>query len=219
MRSSPDLKERTMLTNKDSYVYSVLLIKFFNGSCSTASLRFTNTLPLLMLSWAAYRCLNSIAQSSRLNRTDHGQPSQTSWFIIHSAVNICLFPPLFFYSTLYYTDVLSTYIVVLAYTAFLESNSYNRNVRSILTTITLGISAIFMRQTNAIWVTVFMAAMEWIRSCSTMDYKPFSRYDKNQGLFSWLCASGLFFARGNIHDPPLRNATVMGENGITFVVS
>lgn len=52
---------------------------------------------------------------------EHNNSSWTQLMVQHSAVNIALFPPLFFFSALYYTDVLSTLFVVLFYVTFLSS--------------------------------------------------------------------------------------------------
>lgn len=174
------------------------------AACTAENLRFTNTIALLVLLYTAFKCLNLIHLT-----TAHGQASQTTWYNIHSAVNICLFPPLFFYSALYYTDVPSTCAVLIAYHSFLDRGKGN-SVARIVDIIVVGTIAMLMRQTNVIWVGIFMAGMEWFRSCQTMDYKPFSRFDKDTGVLKWAQTSCIFFARGYIHDLPLANATIMG---------
>ena len=65
-----------------------------------------------------------------------------------SAVVVGIFPLLYFYSFLYYTDPSSTFLVLLAYYAcILERYS---------TSAVLGLVSICFRQSNIIWV-IFMA--------------------------------------------------------------
>jgi alpha-1,2-glucosyltransferase len=75
---------------------------------------------------------------------------------LHHGLNITLFPPLFFFSALYYTDVPSTLSVMTFYLFFLYS--YRSGMSSWLRTpglILLGSISLLFRQTNIFWVTVF----------------------------------------------------------------
>ena len=79
---------------------------------------------------------------------------------LHHALNITLFPPLFFFSALYYTDVPSTLSVVAFYLFFLHS--YRSGISSWLRTpglILLGSISLSFRQTNIFWVAVFPAGV------------------------------------------------------------
>lgn len=78
----------------------------------------------------------------------------------HDALNMTLFPPLFFFSALYYTDVPSTLSVVAFYLFFLYSH------RSAMSPwlrmpglILLGCTSLLFRQTNIFWVAVFPAGI------------------------------------------------------------
>lgn len=77
----------------------------------------------------------------------------------HAAFNICVFPPLFFFYGLYYTDVISAISVLVAYRFHLKSAN-----KSLLVS---GIASLFFRQTNIFWVSVFLGGLEVIRSLAT----------------------------------------------------
>lgn len=77
---------------------------------------------------------------------------------VHIAFNLCLFPPLFFFSGLYYTDVASTLFVLLFFKHFF--NTHSRGMPSLLqslVSILLGLLSLSFRQTNIFWVAVFPA--------------------------------------------------------------
>ncbi|KAJ4319609.1 glucosyltransferase [Neodidymelliopsis sp. IMI 364377] len=80
-----------------------------------------------------------------------------------TAFNIASFPPLFFFGALYYTDVMSTAAVLLSYQAFLNTTTKLRsstgNVLDHLITVSIGVVALFFRQTNIFWVAVFPAGL------------------------------------------------------------
>ncbi|KAL8935211.1 MAG: hypothetical protein Q9216_005539 [Gyalolechia sp. 2 TL-2023] len=73
----------------------------------------------------------------------------------HAVFNICLFPPLFFFYGLYYTDVWSA-LAVLTTVQF-----YQRKWRKFL--VAAGIASLFFRQTNIFWVAVYLGGSEVIR--------------------------------------------------------
>ena len=81
----------------------------------------------------------------------HGQKEGYSELLgLWSSFNISLLPPLFFPSLLYYTDPLSTCLVLLTYTLHLSD-------RPLLASLA-GFFSILCRQTNIVWV--FLAAAE-----------------------------------------------------------
>ena len=86
-----------------------------------------------------------------------GTPNQhTLLLIYHSALNIALFPPLLFFSALYYTDVPSTLSVLIFYWFFLSSHKRNTSpwLRAPVLII-LGAVSLLFRQTNIFWVAIF----------------------------------------------------------------
>lgn len=83
------------------------------------------------------------------------------WF---KAFNIITFPPLFFFSALFYTDVASTIIVYLFFQLFLDRlMSKQENQRKEIIQVVLGIGALLFRQTNVFWVAIFPAGLAIIQ--------------------------------------------------------
>ena len=130
-------------------------------------LRATNCLTLLLVLPAAHDCRRSITKRPTKKRGDssNAQDLTINWDAVHTAVNMCLFPPIFFFSGLYYTDVLSTFVVIKAYDHFLKGQDRQTGSlsRGILT-FGIGAIALLMRQTNIFWVAVFMGGLELARS-------------------------------------------------------
>lgn len=77
----------------------------------------------------------------------------------HAAFNICVFPPLFFFYGLYYTDVISAISVLVTYRFYLKGA--NKSL------VIAGIASLFFRQTNIFWVSVFLGGLEINRSLAT----------------------------------------------------
>jgi alpha-1,2-glucosyltransferase len=74
----------------------------------------------------------------------------------HAAFNICLFPPLFFFYGLYYTDVVSALLVLMAYRFHLQQA--NKSL------VLAGLASLLFRQTNIFWVAIFLGGIEANRS-------------------------------------------------------
>jgi len=115
---------------------------------------------------------------------------------LHTAFNICLFPPLFFFTGLYYTDVASTVSVMACWSHFIRV--YMRGEPSFisgLTTVLLGLISLSFRQTNIFWVSLFPAA---ILITSKIDMGAEEGVDEDGGLL----------------DPPVRESTVDGKSAM-----
>lgn len=85
-------------------------------------------------------------------------------WLSHTVLNICLFPPLFFFSGLYYTDVLALLVVVEAYNWDLKRASGNGySVLYTLGFVVFGLAALVCRQTNIFWVSVFLGGLQVVR--------------------------------------------------------
>ncbi|KAL1612252.1 glucosyltransferase [Paraconiothyrium brasiliense] len=87
------------------------------------------------------------------------EETRTSFLDAHAALNTSLFPPLFFFSGLYYTDVLSTLVVLAAYFTYLSQRGSTNYLISSWLTINVGVIALLFRQTNIFWVAVFPAGL------------------------------------------------------------
>lgn len=77
----------------------------------------------------------------------------------HALLNICVFPPLFFFYGLYYTDVISAQSVLMAYSLFSQGQT-----RSF---VFVGLCTLLFRQTNIFWVSVFLGGLKVCRSLPT----------------------------------------------------
>lgn len=120
------------------YLVTVLLLKpltLIFGSekiCSTTAFRCLNTGFLLCLVYVFYKIRRQMQFGSRRSLS------------AESALIVCTFPLLYFFSLLYYTDTISTLSVFLMYWAFLR----NRHGMA----ASLGLLSISFRQTNIVWV-------------------------------------------------------------------
>ena len=74
----------------------------------------------------------------------------------HLVLNVLMFPLLFFFSGLYYTDVVSARMVIKSYEAFLEKKP--------LKVFFCGVIALWFRQTNIFWVAIFLGGLEVVRT-------------------------------------------------------
>lgn len=123
-----------------------------------------------------------------------------------TAFNIALFPPLFFFGALYYTDVMSTAAVLLGYQALLATTKKSRrNISDDLVAVVIGVVALFFRQTNIFWVAVFPAAVtvvEVLKKNGTTSDK-----STKQGYMAVIQES---WSRGAVYDCPLQ------DRGIDF---
>ncbi|PYI08170.1 phospholipase D/nuclease [Aspergillus sclerotiicarbonarius CBS 121057] len=97
----------------------------------------------------------------RLRRTRNIRPSG-AW-LSHTVLNICLFPPLFFFSGLYYTDILALLVVIEAYNWDLKRSQGAFAPLQTLIFIVLGLAALAFRQTNIFWVAIFLGGLQVVR--------------------------------------------------------
>lgn len=135
---------------------------------------------------------------------DRPRPSNDS---VHTALNIALFPPLFFFSALFYTDVLSTCIVLVTYRFFLPRTGANS-----LAVFLGGLLALQLRQTNIFWVSVFLGGLETVRSSKS----PAGVKAENVAVSNVFRDRIQFelrkWGQGLIHDIPLSEAGVLGKS-------
>lgn len=92
----------------------------------------------------------------------HYKQQQSYVHAAHTAMNICLFPPLFFFSALYYTDVVSTEVV--AWSLYIRGNQTLRSMPIIrgLILVFAGAVNLLFRQTNVFWVAIFNAGIDML---------------------------------------------------------
>ncbi|KAJ6136818.1 CAZyme family GT59 [Penicillium chrysogenum] len=105
------------------------------------------------------------------NRTTNTRPLGAN--VSHTVLNICLFLPLFFFSGLYYTDVLALLVVVEAYNWDLKRDTeghqqgdfgkdkkegLSNGILETLGFLAFALAALVFRQTNIFWVSVFLVS-------------------------------------------------------------
>ncbi|KAI9833543.1 MAG: glucosyltransferase [Phylliscum demangeonii] len=145
------------------YLLPALAHLALHTSCRLTSLRLLNVvLNSIFLPWT----LASILQ--RLH-APLGSTAATS-DIAHTSLNIAFFPLLFFFSALFYTDTLSTVSVLVCYRASLRlgGGAAGSGLRRSASLFGLGLCAVALRQTNVVWVTVFVGGLDVVR-CLTAE--------------------------------------------------
>ncbi|KAK4170468.1 family 59 putative glycosyltransferase [Cladorrhinum sp. PSN259] len=149
------------------YLFSVAYSKYRDVICTVSNLRYHNLVIIPWIMFIASQCRKLIEARQAERRLNKpvvlGAPQNPfSLYAAHTGVNIALFPVVFFFSALYYTDVLSTFVVLLAYLNHLlrvQAGSSPSLLRDIWTVI-IGVLALFMRQTNIFWVVIYMGGLE-----------------------------------------------------------
>ena len=120
------------------------------------------------------------------------------------AFNMMTFPPLFFFSALFYTDVASTFLVYLYFQLFLNRLMVNEeNVRKEVIQVGLGIASLLFRQTNVFWVAVFpagLAIIQGTKACSP------DRTSTLKGPQSFAQVVQLAWKESIVYDPPVAEA-------------
>ncbi|KAK0761384.1 hypothetical protein N5P37_006334 [Trichoderma harzianum] len=174
-------------------------------ACDPKTLRATNAIGVIVLSYIALLCRKEI--EARLHQA-HSSVSinAVSQYAMHTAFNIALFPLLFFFSGLYYTDVISTAVVLVAFLNHLHRVGRDHSsFLSDIVTISLGLWTLTMRQTNVFWVVVFMGGLEAVHSVKSLRPKSVA-----QPSMTTLSEQLLFFIKrwsvGHVHDLPLHMA-------------
>ena len=122
-----------------------------------ADLRRTNVLAAAFLPLIGRSVLRGVVtEYDGLQLLDRSLP--VLWSLIelnHAVLNICLFPPLFFFFGLYYTDVLSSLSVLIT----IRQHQQGR-MKSM---VVAGVLSLFFRQTNILWVAVYLGGLEVVR--------------------------------------------------------
>ncbi|KAJ5176003.1 Dol-P-Glc:Glc(2)Man(9)GlcNAc(2)-PP-Dol alpha-1-2-glucosyltransferase [Penicillium canariense] len=134
-------------------------------------------------------------------------------WLSHTVLNICLFPPLFFFSGLYYTDILALLAVVEAYNWDLKQATGGRRAwLSTLGFLMFGLAALMCRQTNIFWVSVFLGGLQVVRkirqsskACQSSD-------------FSAILKRGL---QNEIYDPLVSEASLQDyvKTGVSLAIA
>ncbi|KAK3673711.1 glucosyltransferase [Recurvomyces mirabilis] len=196
-----DIWDPKITTPPGLYLLSYLGSLVPGIGCSITALRALNVLGIVLLSLVVRR--------SYLQRaTDRGQ--RHSGVFDHSSLDVALFPTLFFFSALYYTDIWSTLLVVLFYTQ-ISSTNHNNSGRLVhhVTLVTLGLASLAFRQTNIFWVAIFPAAITTIRQLDRgHDAVRNSMYRGVAGFGdSWYSIMKTSYKMQVVYDPAIRYAS------------
>lgn len=158
------------------------------AQCTPFSLRYNNLLATLLVALLASQCRHLI-EVRAAERQGKQAPRNASWYSIHTGFNVALLPVIFFFSALYYTDVVSTLAVLIAYrNHLLRLGPRAPGVMSDLWTVALGVATLFMRQTNVFWVVVYMGGSEAVHALRSVKPTIVQGYTTK------------------LHDPPLNEA-------------
>jgi len=156
---------------------------------------------------AAY-CRSQIELNlAKENKLQRGTKA-VSLYALYTGFNIALFPVLFFFSALYYTDVMSTLAVLVAYSNHLTRvRQQKTSILNDIWTVVLGIFSLTMRQTNVFWVVVYLGGMEAVHAVKTQ--VPEKPKELVPGTPVKQTLSG--YTRGAIHDLPISQAWPDGK--------
>lgn len=129
--------------------------------------------------------------------------SKLKWSLIelnHAIFNICLFPLLFFFYGLYYTDVISALLVLMTYRFYLQ--------RATKSLVLAGFASLLFRQTNIFWVSIFLGGLQVTRSLARG--RPGIDFPEKSSFIDIATGS---LQHGYLYDPLVRNADVEGTFG------
>jgi alpha-1,2-glucosyltransferase len=142
-------------------------------------------------------------------RTKGAANSQVVWDIAHQALNISLFPPLFFFSGLFYTDVMSTLLVLMSYSAFLKRRAGELSPIDGVKAVISGMAALSFRQTNIFWVAIFPAGLAVLEALQT------SREPSTKGDVAEILRAS--WDKGTVHNPSVASASLLGQSSLAKI--
>jgi alpha-1,2-glucosyltransferase len=185
------------------------------SGCDTASLRLLNVGATCLICLLSYRILRmirkqpvlaqNVSQDIEVHKNDQASDDPTMIMDANTALNITLFPPLFFFSALFYTDVMSTLLVLLGYSVLLRKRTVSGSLFENSSAILVGVVALLFRQTNIFWVAVFPAGLAVIDALKTS--APPSDNRKAKTIAETIQSS---WNDGTIHDCAVQDAGIPG---------
>jgi alpha-1,2-glucosyltransferase len=194
------------------YVYSYVLAKvcavFGDSELSVCQLRMSVEVLLMVMPAVLLGCHPRCHKYKQWSPTLFAQ-------IMHANLNIMLCPLLFFFSALYYTDVLSAFAVMEVYRWYVYSDneqgrgSYGlsrlpTDTRATICKTTiffLGLFALLVRQTNVFWVAIFLGGLQAVKTLSSRTAVTPLVADRK---------ASVPVKRKNIYDPLMQDAAIEG---------
>ncbi|KAL9127245.1 MAG: hypothetical protein Q9217_003843 [Psora testacea] len=129
------------------------------GKLDARRYRIINQLAVFFLAWILQQLIAYIsgirASKPTTSKDKSGTTKQPLSYLAHTTVNVLLFPLLFFFYGLYYTDTLSVLSVLLTYYFHLQGKQKSLVVS--------GLASLLFRQTNVFWVVVYLAGLQMQR--------------------------------------------------------
>ncbi|KAK4140247.1 glycosyltransferase [Dichotomopilus funicola] len=182
------------------YFLSVALHRLGQSEkCDPRALRSANSLAAVLIAVVAAQCKHLVevrAAERQGTKVSHG----LSFNAFYTGLNIALFPVIFFFSGLYYTDVVSTLTVLVAYQNHLQRvGPRPPGLINDVWTALLGVMALFTRQTNVFWLVVYMGGLETAHILRSIEASPLVKLHdpslNRSGPEDWfLCTVTLAFA-------------------------
>jgi alpha-1,2-glucosyltransferase len=169
-----------------------------------SELRTLNTAAIFAIFHLSLRCRFELEAQRSTSRA-------LSTYAVHTAVNVALFPVLFFFSGLYYTDVASTAAVLLALEHQLRRIRLRREgeivgLLSDAWIVVLGVAALLMRQTNVFWVVVLNGGLEAVDAVKGIKMPRPAAKNGHVSVMERVWQTLGQYAAGHIHDPLLSAA-------------
>ncbi|KAF2101094.1 hypothetical protein NA57DRAFT_37047 [Rhizodiscina lignyota] len=182
------------------YVLSIPL-RWVGDGCTVYNLRAVN----MGLLGAVGIVAHWILELRRANGTTPRNSLTQALNDAHSAFNITLFPLLFFFSGLYYTDIASTLLVLSFYWCYMAESSKAKLFSP--SQIAWALCSLTIRQTNIFWVAVFPAGLTVI---STLQHSPAGARRRDSESLMQLSSRVLkqAWTEGSVYDPPIIEATL-----------
>ncbi|KAI9756782.1 MAG: hypothetical protein M4579_003699 [Chaenotheca gracillima] len=158
-----DVWDPKITTPPGLYVFSAFFVPFVGGDCSIFYLRLLNS---IITSFDIPLVASYILRQRLISKYNNQSSKWSIEYASHSAINIGFFPLLFFFSALYYTDIMSTFCVLVSHALLLSKRkSDGRKPQSMardIVVVLCGLVALSLRQTNIFWVAVFHGGLELV---------------------------------------------------------
>lgn len=204
---------RSLWTNFESYLVSLAYLGFLSVSriidqVHVADLRRTNVAAAGLLPFHVWFVIHEIVHKYNGTKVDDvALPFLWSMAELnHAILNICIFPPLFFFYGLYYTDVWSV-LSVLTTIQF-----HQRRWRKLM--VAAAIASLFFRQTNIFWVAIYLGGSEIIRQLHRG--RPGVDYPATETVLDVVAGS---WQHSCIYDPLVHQASFEGTSRAATNVS
>ncbi|QIW96981.1 hypothetical protein AMS68_002499 [Peltaster fructicola] len=183
--------------------------------CSTTVLRIENAVCLIVLFYG----LRGLAlRSRRLGDVEAVRQNASRSTASHIALNTVLFPPLFFFAALYYTDVAST-LAVVTFLNCQRSSALLRHPQAFQAVFLflLGLWTLIFRQTNIFWVAIFPAATVLVQELDTGHAVVKQSMHEGKSGFgdNWLSIVKTSYRMRVIYNPAIKRSQFEGEDPAT----